>query len=271
MTDQTIGASYSGGNVAAIACNGECMTADTSTLRQAATAYRQAVQNVRRARRSPKIAAPHLRAAAEQERAARQSLHAAIVAAVQSGLSQAAASRIAGLSTPHVCRLVRGVSSGRVTPPPSTRTSFAQRVPLAELAGRYKAGETVADLAEAYECSTTTIRDLLERCGVGRRGAYIQLPVASKELARRYLEGREQIQDLAAEFNVNTRTISARLATAGVRVPLGARRLALPDAEIVERHRNGERLSRIAASYNVSVPAITRRIRENAARTLQES
>ncbi|MEU9615871.1 hypothetical protein AB0D56_30580 [Streptomyces sp. NPDC048209] len=242
------------------------MTADSAALRQAAAKYRSAAANMEQVRHFPKRA-PGRREAAEQERVARRALHVAIVAAVQGGTSQAEASRLSGLGTPHVCRLVRGVSSGRIKPPPSTRMPFVQQVSLDELAARYKAGETVAQLAEYHECSTTTIRGLLDLRGVKRRGRRIQLPVSSGELARRYLEGREKVQDLAAEFGVSPRTMSVRIAEAGVRVPLGSRRLDLPDAEIAERYARGETITQLSAFYGVSGPAIRRRIRENASRT----
>ncbi|MFF2864487.1 LysM peptidoglycan-binding domain-containing protein [Streptomyces rubiginosohelvolus] len=238
------------------------MTDASSQLHKAAANYRSATAEMERFRPYPKRA-PARRAVAERQRAASRELRAAIISAVRDGMRQAEASRISGFGTPHISRLMRGVSSGRVTPPPPP-PPFKERIPLPQLVQHYQDGQTLAALAAKHGCGTTTIRDLLESCGVQPRGRCIQLSATPEELARRYVDGRERLQDMAAEFGVSVATISARLAEAGVKVPLGARRLDLPDAEILERYRKGETVGRLAAAYGVSYPAIKRRIRERA-------
>lgn len=198
----------------------------------------------------------------QAQRTAREALHKAITVAVQAGIKQAQVARASGLSKAQVSRLVRGATSGRAALPPAEY--LLHKLPVQDIVARYQEGESATDIGEDYGCSNTTILDLLRRNGVARRaGRMVDLPVPDEELARRYVEERAQLQDLAAEFGVTVNLISRRLAKAGVVVPVGKRRMDLPDAEIVARYRRGETVQSIARSYGVSFPTIKRRIRED--------
>ena len=197
--------------------------------------------------------------------AARETLNKAVVAAVRAGAKQVQVSRISGLSKAQVSRVARGGTSGRTPLPPATH--LVDTLPAKDIVTRYRAGETTYQLGRAYGCSQTTIISILKRHGVSRRvGRLIELPVSDEELARRYLEERAELQQLAAELGVKPNLVSRRVAAAGVAVPVGHRRMDLPDAEIVARYKRGEPVQRIARSYGVSWPTIMRRIREDRAR-----
>ncbi|MEU8469614.1 hypothetical protein AB0F30_17100 [Streptomyces sp. NPDC029006] len=197
--------------------------------------------------------------------ATRSALNEAIVLAVRAGAKQARVAEASGLSKAQVSRVARGGSSGRSVLPPAER--LLDTLPADEVIRRYRAGETTAQLGQAYGCSRSTIIDVLKRHNVPRRvDRTIQLPVSNEELARRYLHERAEIQQLAAECGVTPNLISRRLAAAGVAVPVGHRRMDLPDAEIVRRYRQGESLVRLARAFGVSLPTIKRRIREDDAR-----
>jgi uncharacterized protein (DUF433 family) len=211
----------------------------------------------------------HARAAAEL-RSARSELHKALLAAVASGTTQAAARRVAGLSSAQTSRLVRGATSGKIELPRVRQAPLADRLPVQEILTRYQAGESSDELGQAFGCSGSSIRRLLASNGVPlrppRRRSTV-LPISDEEMARRYIEDRATAKGLAAEFGVKPHLISRRLAKAGVHVPVGQRRLALPDDEIVQRVRNGEPVSRVAAAYGISFPSVKRRIRWDDAKT----
>ncbi|PSK57056.1 hypothetical protein B0E38_02587 [Streptomyces sp. 111WW2] len=170
--------------------------------------------------------------------------------------------RASGLSKAQVSRLARGATSGRTPLPPAVYLSAT--LPAAEICARYQAGESTNQLAKVYGCSNTTIIGILKRHDVPRRvGRTIELPVPDEELARRYLEERVELQQLATELGVKPNLVSRRVAAAGVKVPLGHRRMDLPDAEIVRRYKAGESANRIAKSYGVSHVTVMRRVRED--------
>lgn len=197
----------------------------------------------------------------ETRKTTRQALNAAIARAARTGVKQVHIARAAGLSKAQVSRVSRGATSGR-TPLPAAEY-LVDTLPAARIIAQYKAGATAVQLGREYGCSNTTILGLLKRHRVPRRdGRRIELPVSVEELVRRYVDEREQIQDIAAELGVKPNLISRRLAAAGVVVPVGQRRMDLPDAEIVARFEHGEPVARIARSYGVSVPTIKRRLRD---------
>lgn len=231
-----------------------------SHLRSAAQRYRNAKQGMEAARAYPNRSSAY-RHAANELRDARTELHQATIAAVHAGDSQAEAARIAGLSTAQVCRLMRGSASGNNPPPPAQTVLLADTLPVLEIVNRYRKGETARQLADVYGCCDNTISRLLEQHGVPRRGNRLSLPVSNEELARRYLEDRAEVQELAAEYGASGYLISDRLRQAGVRVPVGKRRLDLPDEEIVARWKRGESISGLASAYGVSSPTIARRVR----------
>jgi len=202
----------------------------------------------------------------ETRKATRQTLNAAIARAAQAGVKQVLIASAAGLSKAQVSRVSRGATSGRIPLPAAEY--LVDTLPATRIIAQYKAGATAVQLGREYGCSGTTILGLLKRHRVPRRdGRRIELPVSAEELVRRYVHERKQIQDIAAELGVKPNLISRRLAAAGVVVPVGQRRMDLPDAEIVARYKRGETVQSIAASYGVSLPTIKRRIREDQSRT----
>jgi Mor family transcriptional regulator len=191
--------------------------------------------------------------------AARKALRYAVAAAANCGIKQTLIAKAAGLSKAQVSRVARGASSGKTTLPPATY--LVDTLPSDEIVERYRSGETTYDLSRAYKCSNTTIINILKRNGVARRSdRTIHLPVSNEYLAHRYLHDRAEIQHLAAELGVKPNLVSRRLADAGVAVPVGHRRMDLPDSEIVKRYQRGESIAEIARSYGVSFPTIRRRI-----------
>jgi DNA invertase Pin-like site-specific DNA recombinase len=197
----------------------------------------------------------------EARAAARTALHGAIATAVRSGARQARAAEASGLSKAQVSRIARGGSSGNTSLPKAV--PMVDSIPAEDVIARYRAGESTNQIGKTYGCSGFTITSILKRNGVSRRaGRTIELPVSNEELARRYLLDRAEIQQLAAELGVKPDLISRRLAAAGVVVPLGSRRMDLPDAEIVERYKRGEPVQQIAKAYGVSWAPIMQRIRE---------
>ncbi|MGQ4393826.1 hypothetical protein ACN6K5_003612 [Streptomyces violaceoruber] len=196
------------------------------------------------------------------KRVARQALREAVTHAASAGVRQIEVVRASGLSKAQVSRLARGATSGRSPLPPAVYLSAT--LPAAEICVRYQDGESTNQLAKVYGCSNTTIIGILKRHDVPRRvGRTIELPVPDEELARRYLQDRMELQQLAEELGVKPNLVSRRVAAAGVKVPVGHRRMDLPDAEIVRRYKAGESANRIAKSYGVSHVTVMRRVRED--------
>lgn len=198
----------------------------------------------------------------QKKATARKALHQSILTAVHgAGVRQAEASRAAGMSKAQVSRLVRGATSGKHKLPPARY--LVDTLPREEIVTRYRGGESAVSLGNDFGCSNSTILDVLRQAGVQpRKGSTVDLPVPAEELARRYLEDRVMLRDMAAEFGVTVNLISRRLAKAGVVVPLGKRRMDLPDEEIVARHRQGESVASLARAYGVSQPTIKYRLEE---------
>lgn len=242
------------GNVPADPWHGEAMPPKTSTADQA-----QALKQVRAAARKYRTAdLPPLKSAA------RQALREAVAQAAQAGVKQIEVARVSGLSKAQVSRLSRGATSGRTPLPPAEY--LVHSLPTESIVARYREGATAVELGREYGCSSTTILTILRRCQVKiRKGNEIELPVSDADLVRRYRDERMQIQDIAADLGVKPNLISRRLSAAGVRIPVGHRRMDLPDMEIVARYRRGESIAGLARAYGVSAPTIVRRIREDEA------
>lgn len=87
----------------------------------------------------------------------------------------------------------------------------------AELASRYRDGDTVQELAARYECSVTTVREVLAAAGVVLRARGPRSPLEGRaaELAAAYVAGAT-VRDLAERFGANQRTIRKVLAEEGV-------------------------------------------------------
>ncbi|HYD09018.1 MAG TPA: hypothetical protein VEA78_02855 [Acidimicrobiales bacterium] len=81
----------------------------------------------------------------------------------------------------------------------------------------YEAGATVVELAERFECSRTTIADVLGERGVALRARGPRSPLAGREdeVVVAY-EGGATVRELVDRFGANQRTIRKVLADAGV-------------------------------------------------------
>ena len=86
-----------------------------------------------------------------------------------------------------------------------------------ELAAAYEAGATVQELAARFDCSVTTVREVLAETGVELRARGPRSPLEGREaeLAAAYEEGGT-VRELAERFGANQRTIRRALAEQGV-------------------------------------------------------
>ncbi|MFD5848303.1 hypothetical protein [Streptomyces chartreusis] len=184
------------------------------------------------------------------------------MAAVQTGAKQARIASLSGLSKAQISRIARGASSGHTPLPPAEY--MVRTLPAKEIIRAYTSGHSSTQIAASYGCSNTTILHILRDHGVARRtGNRTELPVTNQELARRYVEDRALIQDMAAEFGVTPATISERIADSGVAVPIGQRRIDLPVPEILRRYDAGESVNSLSRAYGVSSPVIYHRLHEH--------
>ena len=87
----------------------------------------------------------------------------------------------------------------------------------ADLARAYEQGATVEELAAAYGCSTTTVRDVLAEGGVELRRPGPRNPLEGREheVAAAY-EAGATVRELVDRFGANQRTIRKALADRGV-------------------------------------------------------
>ncbi|MFH8410430.1 hypothetical protein ACH4FX_37490 [Streptomyces sp. NPDC018019] len=135
-------------------------------------------------------------------------------------------------------------------------------LPIGSMARQYWRRVPMARIADDHGVNERTLYRLLARYGIERHGGPRKdLPLSPAQIADRYLRGRDQQQNIAAELGVSPHTISRRLREAGVQVPIGARPLALPVRQIRERRNEGERILAIAAAHGVSDPTIRRVLR----------
>jgi Mor family transcriptional regulator len=98
-----------------------------------------------------------------------------------------------------------------------------------ELVAAYEAGRTVEELADAHDCSVTTIRAVLEGEGVTLRARGPRSPLEGREaeLAADY-EGGATVRELANRYGANQRTIRKVLADRGVAMRPPGRKPSTP-------------------------------------------
>ncbi|MFJ7412862.1 hypothetical protein ACIQWZ_18895 [Streptomyces sp. NPDC098077] len=87
----------------------------------------------------------------------------------------------------------------------------ASELPVQDIIERYENHESASVLGAEYGVSKRTILRVLRRHDVPRRGSRLALALSNDEIARRYTEGREQIQDLAEDLGVSRHTVAKRL------------------------------------------------------------
>jgi hypothetical protein len=139
--------------------------------------------------------------------------------------------------------------------------TLAGFLPIGDMARRYWRREPIERIAASYGVSGRTLFRMLKRFGIERNGGTRKhLPLSVQEIARFYTHERHQLQDIAAELDVNRGIISRRLREAGVRVPVGHRPLDLPAQEIRRRREAGETLAALARDFDTSVPTIRQRL-----------
>jgi len=148
-------------------------------------------------------------------------------------------------------------------------------LPVAELAQRYLAGESVASLAKAVGVSQQTLSRRFHAAGVevdvkGRKNLRLPTP----ELRERYLAG-ESLEDLAVAAGASYRTVGRRLRQAGVQLRpqyektaahrqkiAAARRADIPEDELRELHAQGMSCREMEALLGWDEEAIRTRLIE---------
>jgi DNA invertase Pin-like site-specific DNA recombinase len=129
----------------------------------------------------------------------------------------------------------------------------------AEIVSRYRSIETVKEIATAIRVSTTTVLNVLERCGIERRSRGFRRTrpgkppgplrrIDTEVVVTLYREGLSQRQ-VAAQLDCSTSTVGERLREAGIRTiqPNKAN-----DAEIARRSAEDQSQYAIAAAVGMS-------------------
>jgi DNA invertase Pin-like site-specific DNA recombinase len=138
----------------------------------------------------------------------------------------------------------------------------------AEIVGRYAAFESVSDIAKQLHISTTTVLNVLERCGVERRSRGFRRTrpgkppgplrrIESEVVVELYRQGLTQRQ-VAAELDCAMSTVGERLREAGIRT---IQPKAAMDAEITRRWHEGQSQYAIAAAVGMSRSGVRMAIR----------
>ena len=82
----------------------------------------------------------------------------------------------------------------------------------------YQDGTLQKEIAEKYDCSTSTISSILRKCNVlTRPGGSKNTPDVVQKWVKMYLEG-VLVKDIASEFGVGAHTISRHLKASGVNI-----------------------------------------------------
>ena len=86
-----------------------------------------------------------------------------------------------------------------------------------EVVRAYEGGATVTELASRYDCSTTTVREVLQANGAQLRARGPRSPLEGREaeVAAAY-EAGATVRELVERFDANQRTVRKVLADAGV-------------------------------------------------------
>ena len=86
-----------------------------------------------------------------------------------------------------------------------------------ELIAAYEGGATIVDLAARFDCSRTTVADVLRERGVGLRARGPRSPLDGREaeVVAAY-EAGATVRELVGRFDANQRTVRKVLADADV-------------------------------------------------------
>jgi transposase len=157
-------------------------------------------------------------------------------------------------------------------------------LPADEVVARYRAGDSLAKLAAAYDTSANTIKRLLEKHGEQRRPAHhglTQTPLhlrgdrgvveslpASKIISE-YRDGAS-LAKLAQSYEVSINAIRRLMDAHGEPRRSSEAHKSLPrvldgekEAEIIRRHLNGESLRVIAAAVGLSKNTVWRIVQDH--------
>jgi uncharacterized protein (DUF433 family) len=136
-------------------------------------------------------------------------------------------------------------------------------VPVAEVAGLYREGWTVPQIAAAYRAAASTVLRRLDAAGVVRRPPGVRVVFAVAEAARRAGQG-VSVAALARDCRVGVDAVRGQLRARGVHPP--ARRVSralagVPPADLAQLYASGLTMAAIAARYGVSRTTISARLR----------
>jgi uncharacterized protein (DUF433 family) len=158
------------------------------------------------------------------------------------------------------------VITGRAGRPPRGRRGQRRDridVPAAEVAGLYREGWTVPQIAAAYRVATSTVLRRLDAAGVARRPARARVLFPVAEAARRAGQG-VSVAALARDYQVGVDAVRGQLRARGVHPPgqRPARALAgVPAGDLAGLYASGLTMAAIAFRYGVSRKTISARLR----------
>ncbi|WP_333758018.1 helix-turn-helix domain-containing protein [Streptomyces sp. ISBFB 2968] len=159
------------------------------------------------------------------------------------------------------------------TKQPNTKRA---NLPVDEIVTRYRAGDSLVKIADAYGSSATTIRRVLDQQGQERRPAHWKLPeitarpgrigladsLPKEQIISKYRDGMS-LADLAAEYSVSVSTIRNVMDARGearrsAQPQAGISRVLSADTEnaVIRRNQAGESLQSIADSLGISRTAV---------------
>ena len=129
------------------------------------------------------------------------------------------AKQLLALSAPHRPSHQIGASAGWAARRPAAarvRTTFS----AVELAGRYRSGTSLRDLAAAASTSRKVVGDLLRDAGVELRPAHAprRITVTDDWLRKQYEQEQRSVTDIAHQVQCAPATIARRLRTTGVQI-----------------------------------------------------
>jgi lambda repressor-like predicted transcriptional regulator len=151
-------------------------------------------------------------------------------------------------------------------PSPAQRGQGTYRadVRAADVAGLYRAGWTVKQIASRYGTAANTILNRLESAGVARRPKSLPAVFPVGEAARRVREEKATFAGLAREYGVSDGAIRYHMTARGIAAAVRAPRVlrGVPPADIALLYQAGLTLGEIAALHGVSRWVIAARLDE---------
>jgi lambda repressor-like predicted transcriptional regulator/transposase-like protein len=151
-------------------------------------------------------------------------------------------------------------------PAPAQRGQGTYRadVHAADVAGLYRAGWTVTQIAGKYGTAANTILNRLESAGVARRPKSLPAVFPAGEAARRVREEKATFAGLAREYGVSDGAIRYHMTARGIAAAVHAPRVlrGVPPAGIALLYQAGLTLGEVAALHGVSRWVIAARLDE---------